>query len=467
MRNKILFGFLLFCISPFVAVAQPSIESVADTMPQSWNYTPQFTSELPDNDCWWQSFNDPTLNALIELGVRNNYNVAIAAKRIEMAKNALASARSGYYPQFDLTAGWTKDRSSGVMVDSRGHATENYYFNLGVSMNWEIDVFGKIRAGVKAGEAQYKATRAEYEATMISMAAQIAQSYINFRMYQQELELARSHNAQQQKVLKIAEARMEAGIGNALDIAQSKILVYSTQATLPQLENSIAGALSSIAMLVGLYPDEISGLLSQSGAAALPDYRQIVGVGVPMDLLRRRPDIAEAEMQLAAYAAQLGIAKKDFLPTISISGNIGTEAHDFGELFSKESFTYTIAPTLTWTLFDGFKRVNNAISARHQMEIGIQNYNQTVLTAFIEVDNAMTSYNTTMNRISLLGHTVDQSEKSVELSLNLYKQGLTSFTNVVDAQLNVLQYRNSFIEAKCQALSSLIDLYKALGGGWK
>lgn len=470
MRNtRLIFfiGILSINLCSFFAVAERPTTTLRDSLPQSWDYTPQFTSALPDDDNWWRKFNDPTLDALIELGVRNNYDIAIAAKRIEMAKNSLAAARSGYYPQFDLSAGWTKDRSSGVMVDSRGHASKTDFFNLGVSMNWEIDVFGKIRAGVKAGESQYKATRAEYDAAMIAMTAQIAISYMNLRMYQQELEIARSHNEQQEKVLKITEARMDAGIGNALEVAQSKIVVYSTRATVPQLENSIAGTINAIAQLVGLYPREIDGLLTRSGDSAMPDYRHIVGVGVPIDLLRRRPDILESEMQLAAYAAQLGIAKKDFLPTISISGNIGTEAHDFGDLFSNDSFTYSIAPTLTWTIFDGLKRTNNAASARRQMEIGIDSYNQIVLTAFIEVDNAMSSYNTTVSRISLLENTVEQSQKAFELSLNLYKQGLSSFTNVVDAQLNILQYRNGLVEAKCQALISLIDLYKALGGGWQ
>ena len=174
-----------------------------------------------------------------------------------------------------------------------------------------------------------------------------------------------------------------------------------------------------------------------------------------------------SEYNLAAYAAELGIAKKDFLPTLTLNGSIGTEAHRGGDLFRNNSLTYTIAPTLSWTLFDGFARRSAVASARQMMEIGIEEYNLTVLTAVQEVDNAMAAYTNALRAIDLTDKVVEESQRSFDLSIDLYKQGLTPFSNVVDAQMNLLQYSDSRVTAQGRALTALIDLYKALGGGFQ
>ena len=189
-------------------------------------------------------------------------------------------------------------------------------------------------------------------------------------------------------------------------------------------------------------------------------------VGVPAELLRRRPDIVEAEYELASYAAALGLAKRDFLPTLSLNGTIGTGAHSAGDLFSRNSLTYSIEPTLTWTIFDGMSRRANMASARQQMEIGIESYNNTVMTAVEEVDNAITTYAGTLRNLDILDDVVTQSRKSLDLSLDLYKRGLSPFNNVVTAQMNLLEYQNSVVTASGNALTALITLYEALGGGW-
>lgn len=196
----------------------------------------------------------------------------------------------------------------------------------------------------------------------------------------------------------------------------------------------------------------------------MPEYRQLVPMGVPANLLRRRPDIVAAEYELAAYAAELGIAKKDFLPTLSINGSVGVSSHKAGDLFNDNSFEYSIAPTLSWTLFDGFARKYAVSEAKEQMKIGIENYNLTVMTAVQEVDNAMIAYTSSLKAIDSYTKVINQCDESFHLSVDAYKEGLTSFTNVVDAQINSLTYANSLISAKGDALVNLVDLYKALGG---
>ncbi|MDE6041873.1 MAG: TolC family protein, partial [Muribaculaceae bacterium] len=182
--------------------------------------------------------------------------------------------------------------------------------------------------------------------------------------------------------------------------------------------------------------------------------------------LRRRPDIIEAENNIEVAAGSLGIAKRDYLPSLSIEASVGTQAHRFGDLFTGPSFTYTVAPTLSWTIFSGFGRNAAMAEAKQNLELQIDNYNLTVLTAVEEVRNALCKYTATLKYIDAIKEVVHSSQESVNLSLDLYKQGLSNFTNVVDAQLNLLSYQNTLISARGDALTALVDLYKALGGGW-
>jgi NodT family efflux transporter outer membrane factor (OMF) lipoprotein len=276
--------------------------------------------------------------------------------------------------------------------------------------------------------------------------------------------VATEHIASQGKIVKMTEARQAAGLASALDVAQAKIVYYSTQASLPGLESSIHTTINSLATLLGVYPDEIYKKLEI--AKPLPEYQRIVPVGVPADLLRRRPDVVQAEYEVAGYAAAVGIAKKDFLPTLAINGTIGTTAHKGDELFKNQSLTYSIAPTLTWTLFDGLARRANLISAREQYQIGVENYNLTVMTAVQEVDNAYSSYLSSLKSIDVLNQLVDQSRKALALSVDLYKSDLKPFSDVVSAQMSLLENQNSLVTSQGQALTSLIALYEALGGGW-
>lgn len=468
MRSLPLLGTLLataMCAPLGIEASNDTPEKYLEKdMPENWAYNEYFTQNIPTDDCWWKTFEDPCLDSLINEGVENNYNVAIAAHRIKIASQAVNQARAAYFPTVNLSGGWQKSRNSGGLGDKMTDASTADYFSLGLNMNWEIDVFGKITSKVKSSKSAYDATRAEYAAVMTALCANIAKSYVTLRMYQAERQVAMEHITSQGKIVKITEARHEAGLASMLDVAQARVVYYSTQASVPGLESAIHTTINSLAILTGVYPDSIYKRLEV--ARELPDYRQIIPVGAPAQLLRRRPDIVEAEFQLAQYAAQLGIAKKDFLPTLSLNASVGTAAHDAGNLFKNQTFTYTIAPTLSWTLFDGLSRRANVISAREQMEVGIDNYNLTVMTAVEEVDNAISTYMASLKNIDVLDDVIDNSRQSLDLSLDLYKKGLNPFTDVVTAQMNYLSYQNSIIESKGKALSALISLYEALGGGW-
>ena len=435
-----------------------------NVVPDAWLYSPDHLQTSPEKDTWWRNFGDTTLNHLIDKAVANNYNVAAALKRIEMARQQTASAKAGYYPTFSLSAGWNKDQQSGALSKPVGPSVRSDYFSAGINMNWEIDVFGRIRSKVKAGKAAVEVSRAEYDALLVSLCAELAKDYVQLRVYQAEYEVAKTHLVSQEKILRITEARLEAGIGDALEVAQARLVLYSTKASIPRIESGIRTTANSIAVLTGEYPSALAAGLLKPGP--LPVDFGMPSIGVPADLIRRRPDIVEAEAEMARYAALVGVAKKDFLPMLSLSGSIGTSAHKINNLFGSHSLDYSIAPTLSWTIFDGLARNHNLTEARLQLEASADSYNLTVLNAIEEVENAISLYNASLSECALLEDVIEQSRKSLELSLDLYKQGLSAFSNVVDAQESYLSNQNSLVESKGSVLTSLVALYQALGGGF-
>lgn len=435
------------------------------TLPASWQTTDSgaFLTDA-DNARWWSGFGDPLLDSLIALGRSGNYDVATAMKRIEVARHQVGEARSAYFPQFGLTAGWSRERISGATTSEAVPATVSSAFDGAVNMSWEIDVFGKITAQVRQAKAQVKVSAAEAAGVELSIDAEIASTYIGLLVERGQLAVAREHSQSQLRILDMTKTRHETGLASKLDVAQASTLYYSTIAQIPLLEASIDASVNALAVLLGVTREELpAGVAS---AATLPAALPPVGVGAPGDLLRRRPDVVQAERGIEAAAAALGIARREYLPSLSVSASAGTQAHSVGDLFSRRSFTYTIAPTLSWTIFDGLARRYKAAEAKEQMEIQIDNYNLTVLTAVEEVRDAARRYTCTLEYIDTVGKVVDSSAEEVKLSVDLYKEGLTAFSNVVDAMLNYLSYQNTLVSARGQAIDSLITLYKALGGGW-
>ncbi|MDE5567844.1 MAG: efflux transporter outer membrane subunit [Muribaculaceae bacterium] len=424
----------------------------------------EITADDEIDSHWWKRFGDELLDSIITLATERNYDIAIASRRIEIARQAVASARGNYYPQIDINAGWVANRESGAIEGKHVPASKNSYWNGGATMNWEIDLFGKIRAQVKQSNSQLRLSKAEFGAALIAMQAQLATAYVNLRVYQAEMQVAMEHSESQLKVVHITEARHKAGLASMLDVAQAKTVYYSTKASIPQLETSIRGMINSIAILLAENPTDIYPLLRVPTTSL--DHTQIVAKSISLDLINRRPDIVAARQKVAAAADALGIAKKDYLPTLSVTGSIGVSTHNLSDAFARNSYVYSVAPTLSWTLFDGFARKSAKITAKQNLESEIDNYNLTILNAITEADNALVAYGNDIDYMKSIQEVVDNSRQSFDLSLDLYKKGLTAFSNVVDAQLNLLEYRNSLIVAKGDALVSLINLCKALGGGW-
>lgn len=452
---------LLFLSS---AISAQHADHYLDTpLPQTWEEGGEvFRQTLPVDDQWWKSFGDTTLDSLISIAVDRNYSVLTAIDRMNMAKAGLRMERSGFFPTVGINAGWTRQQTSGN-TSELPQSTQHYY-DVSANMSWELDVFGSIRQRVKAQKETFAASKEEYTAVMVSLSAQVASSYIQLRELQQELKVVERNCASQAAVLKITEVRYNTGLVSKLDVAQAKSVYFSTKASIPQLESGINQHITSLAVLLGTYPQEIRPVLERVGE--LPDYMEPISIGIPADLLMRRPDIRSAEHQINAQAASLGASKSDWLPQVFIKGSVGYASKDFKDLTKHKSFTYEIAPALSWTIFSGGKLVNATKSARAQLDEAINQFNQTVLTAVQETDNAMTAYRSSIKQIVALREVRNQGQETLTLSLDLYKQGLTPFQNVLDAQRSLLSYENQLVQARGNSLLQLIALYQALGGGW-
>ena len=451
---------LLLFLSTVTAVGQTVNRYLNTPLPKEWEESGEvFQQTLPVDDHWWKSFQDTKLDSLIALAVDRNYSVAMAINRIAAARANLWAERGNFFPSIGLNAGWTRQETSGN-TSTLPQSTDHYY-DAALSMSWEIDVFGSIRKRVKAQKENFAASKEEYAAVMVSLASEVASAYINLRELQQELEVVNKNVASQEEVLKITEVRYNTGLVAKLDVAQAKSVLYSTKASIPQLEAGINQYITTL----GMYPQEIRPVLETTGT--LPDYMEPIGVGMPVDLLLRRPDVRSAERSVNAQAALLGASKSDWLPKIFLKGSFGYAARDLNDLVKSKSMTYEIAPSLSWTIFSGGQLVNATRLAKAQLDESINQFNQTVLTAVQETDNAMNSYRNSIKQIVALREVRNQGVETLKLSLELYKQGLSPFQNVLDAQRSLLSYENQLVQAQGSSLLQLINLYKALGGGWR
>lgn len=453
--------FLLFLSS--VAFPQATNRYLDKPLPQEWEEDAQiFQQVLPVDDQWWKAFQDPVLDSLISVAVKQNYSILTAIDRINMAKANLRMERGNFFPTIGLNAGWTRQQSSGN-TSELPQSTQHYY-DASLNMSWELDLFGSIRNRVKAQKENFAASKEEYTGTMVSLCAQVASAYINLRELQQELAVIQKNCASQEAVLKITEVRYNTGLVSKLDVAQAKSVFFSTRASIPQIESGINQYITTLAILLGTYPQEIRPTLESPGI--LPDYMEPIGVGLPADLLLRRPDIRSAERSVNAQAALVGASKSDWLPQIFLKGSLGYAAKDLKDLTHHKSMTYEIAPALSWTLFKGTQLVNATKLAKAQLDEAINQFNQTVLTAVQETDNAMNAYRNSIKQIVALREVRNQGQETLTLSLELYKQGLTPFQNVLDAQRSLLSYENQLVQARGYSLLQLIAMYQALGGGW-
>lgn len=458
------FYLLLLLLIPIGAVAQEGGDYLNKAVPQEWNDGEYFNQTMPPDDEWWRNFDDPVLDSLIAVASKNNYSVLGAMENIRKARAAWRTAQGKMLPTLDLNLGWQRAKTSGNIAQTMYREAWEGEFSTAVSMQWQADVFGNIYMRSKAQKMLFMATEEEYKAVMITLTANVALTYISLRQSLAEMQVIRENAASQREIMKIVESRYQTGLASKLDVAQSRSVYYSTLAQIPGMQATIESYRNSMAVLLGTYPQELEGWLNEGHN--LPEYIEPVSIGVPAMLLRRRPDVRAAEKEVEANAALLGAAKRDWFPQLFLTGSIGFVSGEMKNLFRSRSLTWQIAPAIKWNIFSGGERINATREAKAALDQSIASFNGTVLTAMQEAESAMSQYRSSVEQIVSLREAVNQNEETLTLSLELYKQGLTEYQNVLDAQRTLLTYQDYLVQAQGGSLIYLIKLYEALGGGW-
>ena len=420
------------------------------------------TQPLPSNDAWWELFGDPMLVTLIHKAMLRNYDLQNAVKNIEIARSRVRLQQAAYFPALSISTQYEPEKSS-LGIDH-----SDFYSHVGqagVEMNWEIDVFGSIRNRVKTEKEYYLASQEDYRGVMVSLASEVATAYIQLRTYQQQLEVAKRNLQSQEEILQLNEAKSQAGLTSQLTVAQSRGLVLQTKATLPGIEYSIYEQVNRILVLIDEYTEPLRQTLLQTDT--LPEVKEKGVYGIPAALIRRRPDVRSSERQMDALAAAVGASRADWWPKFYLNGAIGYGNEFYKQFFKKENLTWQISPSIKWTIFSGRQNVENTRLARLQLDEGINTYNQTLLTALQEIDNAIVSYNKSLQQLSAIRQALNQFKLTLEYAMDLYNQGLTDYQTVLDSQRNVLNYENNLVNAHSATLLYFIQLYRALGGGFQ
>ena len=460
-----LLPLVLLFLSPFHSRAQKEIE-LEVIVPEKWQIdTIYLNNNITDYE-WWTRFNDSTLDSLIAVALSNNYNLQSIEATLEKSRLSYQQSKAAFYPSLSLDAQYDLSETSLNYYEetSSDQYRTNGYLNAGLNATWEIDVFGKNRDQVRANKKSYLATEASYQNAIMNLCAQVATVYFNLRSYQQQLIVANQNIASEKNILDITIARYESGLGTQLDVSQAKSVYYNTLASIPRLDAYITQCINNLAILLGTFPSNLTNAFNDVNE--LPSIRHIVNVGIPADVIRRRPDVRQAELNIEAQAASIGAAKADFYPKFKITGSFGYLSHDLDEFFNNESMMFQVTPSISWNLFSGMEVRKAVQMSEIALEECIDNYNNVILNAIQEVETEMSNYANALKTIEMGQQVVEQGNKTLELSIDLYKRGLGTFTNVLDAQRTVLSDQNYLVNAWNSALLALVRLYTALGGNW-
>ena len=433
-------------------------------------------SEPADFSDWWTVFDDPLLNRLIDLASQQNLDLQNAGLRILEARAQLGIAIGSQYPQTQQIGGEANANQLSENAPNGAGADKFFYnYQLGFDAAWELDFWGRFRRGIESANASLYSTLADYDDILVSLIAEVARTYFDIRTFEQRLAVARENVELQKKSLDIAAARYEGGVADQLDVAQAKALLKQTQATIPPLEAGLRQSKNALAILLGILPTYVQDLLGPP--KPIPTAPIEVAVGIPAELLRRRPDVRLAEFQAAAQSAQIGVAKADLYPSFSLVGSIGLQSSDkggirsnnanFSDLFTSGGITYFIGPTFQLPILNYGRLKNNVRVQDARFQQLVVSYQNTVLRAFQDVEDATVGFLRTQEQKTFLAESVEQYKLSVELSLIQYSEGLTDFQRVIDAQRNLAQQEDAFASATGAVGTNLIALYKALGGGWE
>jgi NodT family efflux transporter outer membrane factor (OMF) lipoprotein len=443
------------------------------------------TVEEPIDPNWWTLFNDSTLTALEKRVASENLDVAIAALRIEQSRAQYDIALAAGVPNINANTSYTRQKASNVgafanapnplgasgisgsTAGGLGSRKLNAFdvFQVGFDASWELDLWGKIRRSVESAGATTEASEETRRDVLLTNLAEVARDYITLRGIQTQLRIARENVGFAQDSLKLTQQRALGGVTTTLDVANASAQLSTTLAQIPALEQQETQLINALSLLLGLPPNGLRAELQ--APRAVPPVPPRVPVGLPSELARRRPDIREAEAKLHAATANIGVAKAAFYPSLRLSGSTGLQAIQFGALFGFNARQFALGPTLSVPIFEGGQLKARLNLTDAQQKEAALSYQQTVLRALHEVDNALTAYRSEQTRRQQLSNAVSENLRALALARARYAQGVADFLTVLDAQRTLLSNELLLAESTTAVSGNLVVLYKALGGGWE
>jgi NodT family efflux transporter outer membrane factor (OMF) lipoprotein len=417
---------------------------------------------------WWTTFDDPTLNSLIERAVKANPDLRIAQARVREARAERGIVAADLYPQINVGGSYTRQRiSEGSFTGAPSGAiqVEGDLYQVGFDASWEIDLFGGKRRNIEAANADLAAAVEDRRDVLITLLSEVARNYVELRASQRQIKIAQANVQAQQETFEITKIRFDAGLVSDLDVQRSQAQVQTTAATIPTLETAARQSMHLLSVLLGQEPTALVQELSVE--TPIPSTPPEVPVGLPSELLRRRPDVRRAERQLASATARIGVATADLFPKFSLTGILGLSSTKVGNLTNSGNTFYSIIPGVSWPILD-FGRIKNNIAVQGaREEQAAVAYEQAVLISLQDVEDVLVAFSQEQTRRETLITALEANRRAVDLSNQLYQQGLTDFISVLQAQRDLYASEDALVQSDRNVSSNLVALYKALGGGWE
>jgi NodT family efflux transporter outer membrane factor (OMF) lipoprotein len=455
-------ALLLLLLGGCTAVG-PNYAPPRPDLPKQWSETTGLS--VPAGDAalneWWTLFGDPILDSLVRRTIAANQDLRIAETRIREARAQRQVVGAAQSPALGASATATHSQS---YANTAAGAARGELFQTGFDADWELDIFGRVRRSVEAADAAVASSVEARRDLQVSLLAEVARNYLELRGSQQRLALARGNLVNLQETVKLIEKRLAIGLSSELELEQAKNQLYSNQSLLPGFETQIAMAMHRLALLIGQPPQALVAELTPE--TALPATPPEIPVSLPSDLLRRRPDIRQAERDLAAATAQVGVATADLFPRFSLAALAGLESTSLSDLVSSGSRFWSIGPTVMWSLFDGGKIRAGIESSKAQHERARIGYEKTVLTALTEVEDALIAYNRESQTRQDLAAAFTAAQRASTLAREQFKLGLIDFLNVLASEYALRQSHDQLLQSDQRQATAMVGLFKALGGGW-
>ena len=424
--------------------------------------------EHADYSAWWTVFGDPTLTTLVETAYRQNPSLQAAGARVLEAEANRGIAIGTLYPQLQEAAGAysyatvSKNRAN---QGAPGFDSTFSDWSVGLDAAWELDFWGRFRRGIESADAQLLASVAAYDDALVSLVAEVALNYITLRTLEERLAVAQANVEIQQRSYDIVYERFVGGAVTKLDAEQAASLLEDTRSLIPGFEASIRQTQNTLCLLLGIPPQDLHDILG--GPRPIPNAPPQVAVGIPADLIRRRPDIRRAERVLAAQSALIGVAKSDLFPRLSLVGTVSVASKDFADLFNGDSVEAFGGPSFRWAILNYGRLSNNVRVQDAEYQALISDYENTVLNAETEVESAIAAFLGARRQIDFLARSVEAARNAVSLADFQYREGAVDYTRVINTQQFLLTEQDKWVSTKGAVALDLTTLFRALGGGWE